>query len=83
MSSGTQCTSGSQLNPQCPKSLIWLLHGRQRKGFVGESFLGFGGSTVVKNLPVTPETQVRLLGREDPLEEEIATHSNSLAWEIP
>ena len=27
--------------------------------------------------------QVRSLGREDPLEEEIATHSSSLAWKIP
>ena len=29
------------------------------------------------------EVQVRSLGREDPLEEEIATHSSSLAWKIP
>ena len=27
--------------------------------------------------------QVRSLGREDPLEEEMATHSSILAWEIP
>ena len=31
----------------------------------------------------TPETQGRSLGREDPLEEEMATHSSILAWEIP
>ena len=30
-----------------------------------------------------PEMWVRSLGREDPLEEEIATHSSILAWEIP
>ena len=30
----------------------------------------------------TRETQVRSLGWEDPLEEEMATHSNILAWEI-
>ena len=30
-----------------------------------------------------PETQVRSLGREDPLEEEMATHSSNLAWRIP
>ena len=35
---------------------------------MGERFLGFGGGTVVKNPPVMQETQVRLLGREDPLE---------------
>ena len=29
------------------------------------------------------ETQVRSLGQEDPLEEEIATHSSLLAWEVP
>ena len=29
------------------------------------------------------ETQVRFLGREDPLEEEMATHSIILAWKIP
>ena len=29
------------------------------------------------------EMQVQSLGREDPLEEEMATHSNILAWEIP
>ena len=29
------------------------------------------------------ETQVRFLGREDPLEKEMATHSSTLAWKIP
>ena len=29
------------------------------------------------------ETQVSFLGQEDPLEEEMATHSNILAWRIP
>ena len=38
---------------------------------------------VVKNLPAMQETHVRFLGQEDTLEEEMATHSNMLAWEIP
>ena len=38
---------------------------------------------IAKNLPVMQETQIQSLGREDPLEEEIATHSSSLAWRIP
>ena len=38
---------------------------------------------MVKTLPAMQETQVRSLGREDPLEEEMATHSSILAWEIP
>ena len=40
----------------------------------------------VKNLLVmqeAQETQVRSLGLEDPLEEEIASHSSILAWRIP
>ena len=37
----------------------------------------------VKNLPAMQETQVRFLGREDPLEEGMATHSSILAWRIP
>ena len=31
----------------------------------------------------TQETRVRSLGQEDPLEEEMATHSSILAWKIP
>ena len=31
----------------------------------------------------TQETQVQSLGWEDPLEKEMATHSNTLAWRIP
>ena len=34
-------------------------------------------------LPTMWETQVRSLGREDPLEKEMATHSSALAWRIP
>ena len=38
---------------------------------------------MVKNLPAKQETQVQFLGWEDPLEKEMATQSNILAWEIP
>ena len=44
--------------------------------------LGFPGGTVIKNLPTMQETRVQSLGREDPLEEEMVTHSSILAWEI-
>ena len=37
----------------------------------------------VKNLPAMQETRVQLLGWEDPLEEEMATHSSISAWRIP
>ena len=36
----------------------------------------------VKNLPAMQETQVLSLGREDPLEKGMATHSSILAWRI-
>ena len=38
---------------------------------------------MVKRLPVMWETQVQSLGREDPLEKEMAIHSSTLAWKIP
>ena len=38
---------------------------------------------MVKNLPAEQEMRVQFLGRDDPLEEEMATHSSILAWEIP
>ena len=37
----------------------------------------------LKCLPPLRETRVRSLGWEDPLEKEMATHSNTLAWKIP
>ena len=37
----------------------------------------------VKRLPAMWETWVQSLGREDPLEKEMATHSSILAWKIP
>ena len=37
----------------------------------------------VKNPPAMKETQVWSLSQEDPLEEEMATHSSILAWRIP
>ena len=37
----------------------------------------------LKHLPAMQETRVQSLGREDPLEKEMATHSSILAWRIP
>ena len=37
----------------------------------------------LKRLPAMRETWVQSLGREDPLEKEMATHSSILAWRIP
>ena len=38
---------------------------------------------MVKNLPAMWETWICSLGREDSLEEGLATHSSILAWRIP
>ena len=38
---------------------------------------------MVKRLPAMLETQVRYLGQEEPMEKEMATHSSTLAREIP
>ena len=50
------------------------------------TFKGFPGGSVVKTLPANAEnweTQIRSLGRGDPLNEEMATHSSLIAWRIP
>ena len=47
---------------------------------------GFPGGSAVKNLPAIQETQeiwVQSLTQEDPLEQDMATHSSILAWRIP
>ena len=38
---------------------------------------------MIKNLPAMHETRVQSVGREDPLEKGMATHSSILAWKIP
>ena len=46
----------------------------------------FPGGSAVNNLPAIQEPwemQVLSLGQEDPLEEDMATHSSILAWRIP
>ena len=61
-------------------SVLWICRGPKAHN------TGFPGESVVRNLPVMQETQetwVWSLGWEDPLEEEIATHSSVLAWRIP
>ena len=46
-------------------------------------YMGFPGSSAVKNLPPVRETWVRSLVQEDPLEEGLTTHSSILSWRIP
>ena len=51
---------------------------------MSEAFsVNFLVAQTVKRLPAVWETQVRSLGREDPLEKEMSIHSSTLAWKIP
>ena len=48
--------------------------------------LSFSGGTMIKNSPAIQETQeiqAGSLGQEDPVGEEMTTHSSILAWKIP
>ena len=52
----------------------------------GNETKGFPGALVVKNPPADAgdtEIRVQSLGRDDPPEEEMATHSSVLAWKMP
>ena len=53
-------------HPQCVHSLV----------------LNFPGGLVLRIRLLRQEMQIQSLGWEDPLEKEMATHSNILAWEI-
>ena len=43
---------------------------------------GIPSDSVVRNPSAVQETWVQSLGREDPLEKELAAHSSVLAWEV-
>ena len=51
-----------------------------------KALVDFPGGSLVKNLPAMQklqEMQFQSLGQEDPLEEDMATHSKNLVWKIP
>ena len=62
-----------------PNAVNYGLPGAMRCLHRGDSLV----AQLVKNLPAMKETWVQFLGWEDPLEEEMATHSSILAWGIP
>ena len=45
--------------------------------------MGNHSGSAIKNSPATQEMLVQSLGRADPLEKEMATHTSILAWRIP
>ena len=45
-------------------------------------YAGFPGGSVVKSLPANAGDTGSILGQENPMREEMATHSSILAWRI-
>ena len=60
-----------------------LIHLKTCSSLYDDEHLGSPGGSVVVNPPTKQETRVLSLGWEDPLEKDVATHSNILAWRIP
>ena len=58
----------------CKETAVWQKVAERTTSLVDQSG---------KNLPAMQETGVRSLGRDEPLEKGMATHSSILAWEIP
>ena len=64
------------------KPVCLLLKNTLNKYGIPQILEGFPGALEGKESTAMRETQVRYLGREDPLEKEMATHSSTLAWKI-
>ena len=67
-------------SPYCPKYCFPSFHTATFTRFFFFPFLHSHLAQMVKHLPAMQETWVQSLGREDPLEEEMATHSSIPAW---
>ena len=59
-------------------SLSWKAYLKKSKSYTNSLV-----TQRLKHLPARRETRVQSLGREDPLEKEMATHFSILAWKIP
>ena len=68
---------GSGVCAHLPLEGTWTLNSTNLQD---HSILKIAEAQMVKRLPAMPETWVRFLGQEDPLEKEMATHSGTLAW---
>jgi len=68
--------------PEKSKETFFVSTKRYERDFPGGSAQSLVAQ-MVKRLPTMPETRVWSLSQEDPLEKEMAPHSNILAWKIP
>ena len=78
--------TGAQRPPSLLKTIPVVIHTAQHLCFTLAHHRGLwvsqGAQLQRIHLPI-PETRVHFLGQEDPLEEEMATHSSIPVWEIP
>ena len=87
------CLQEASAAPGCSTFVLWAAQGPD---FIGLALVALSLpwpipvlvtctqlAQAVMRLPTMRETWVRSLGREDPLEKEMATHSGILAWKIP
>ena len=51
--------------------------------FISDLQAPFWVAQIARDLPAVQETWVQSLDQKDPLEKEMAMHSNNLAWRIP
>ena len=78
----TKCPKGTTTVRMLPSNLF-LMHMEITSISDFICFWTFLVAQMVKNMPAMQGTQVLFLGREDPLEKGIATHSSILAGKIP
>ena len=75
-------SASSEKDPKTSRTTFPQRNTRAIMRPIGEG-RGFPGDSVVKNPPAHAGDWVQSLYQEDPLEEEMATHSSILAWRIP
>ena len=74
---GKTCATWVGHQQVCERSFKQILLVREKAGYLGGSVVKFPPANAGE------ETRVRSLCQEVPLEKEMATHSNVLAWRIP
>ena len=86
MATATQTQSQTKCKPSSivVLQLSFITEAGSRQSYPScKDFWGFPGGSGVKNLSASAGNADSSLCWEDPLEEEMATHSRILAWEIP
>ena len=75
--------SGLETPMDCISHGVTMSRTRLSDFHCGEYRVGFPSGSGLKNPPASAGGTVQSLGQEDPLKEEMATHSSILAWKAP